>query len=220
MAQTWPAKAPAEVVERRWSVPLDPYDSISTVSAIGTGVTVDETDSSLDEAVIIVSAGTADTTATVAVTVTSREGRTYTETFLLAIRATARQFTTTARDICSFALRKIAGIGEDAEAGEADDALERLNDMIADWRIDGADLGLTVPLALGDTVPIPDEFISALKFNLRIACHDHFDAPITAYDAGRADTTKRNITNKLTRFGDLGAPFGLTERTETVADLF
>lgn len=220
MAQEWEPKAPSEIVERRWTVPLDDYDTISSIATSATGVTVDSTDHALSDAIVALSSGTADTTATVAVTVTSREGRVYTETFLLAIRDTARQFTTTARDIVNFALRKIVGNGNSADSSEADDALERLNDMIASWRLTGCDIGLTVPLALGDTVAVPDEFIAALKFNLRVSCHDHYDAPITALDAEMATMTRRAIVNRLLRFGDLKGPFGLIERTETVADLF
>jgi hypothetical protein len=218
MAQTWQAKAPTEVVERRWAVPLDTGDGISSVAAVGTGVTVDSDDYELYDAVVVLSGGSAGATASVTVTVTTSDGRTLVETFLIAIAATAQQFTYTARDVVAFAMRKIVGNGNDAEAPEADDALERLNDMVAMWRIDGLDLGLPV-LALGDILKLPDEYVSALKFNLRIACHDHYDAPITALDAESAIMGKRLIGNRLLQFNDLTAPTTLTARRSNVATL-
>lgn len=218
MAETWLAKAPTEVVERQWT--LGHLDTISAVSAVGTGVTVDSADYGLNVASVMLSGGTNQTTASVTVTVTTADDRTLTQTFLIAIRASTNAFAYTARDVVDFALRKIVGNGVSADSAEADDALERLNDMLADWRMDGCDIGVPAPLTLGTTLAIPDEYVSALKFNLRIACHDHYDAPITAYDADRADRGKRNIVNRLTRFGDLSSPFGLSSTNDTVADLF
>lgn len=220
MAQHWAAKAPTEIVERRWPVPLAEGDGISTVTAVGTGVTVNSDDYDLTEAVVVLSGGSAGATGSVEVTVVTVDGNTHVETFYIPIRLTTNAFTYTARDVVNFALRKVVGNGNDPESTEADDALERLNDMLADWRMDGCDIGVPAPLALGTTLAIPDEYVSALKFNLRIACHDHYDAPITAYDADRADRGKRNIINRLTRFGDLSSPFGLSSTNDTVADLF
>jgi hypothetical protein len=220
MARTWEAKAPTEVVERRWTVPLDDNDSISSVSTSASGVTVDSDEHEDGEAIVTLSAGAAGATGSVTVTVTTSEGLTLVETFLIAIAATAQQFTYTARDVCNFALRKITGNGNDPEASEAEDALERLNDMLALWRIDGLDVGVPAPLALGDTLTIPDQYVSAVKFNLRIACHDAYDAPITAYDARMAEDGKRLVANQLNVLADLTGPFGLSSRSDTVADLF
>jgi hypothetical protein len=172
------------------------------------------------EVVAFLSGGTAGAVTTITATAETNEGETLAETIYLPIRAAGNGFSYTARDIVDFALRKIAGNGNAADSAEADDALERLNDLIADWRINGADIGVPAPYALTDTVTVADEYISALKFNLRIACHDHYGEPISAYDAQRADTTYRNIVNRLTTFGDLSSPYGLSSITETVADLF
>lgn len=206
MATTWEAKAAADVVERRWSVPVPEGDSLSSVSTSATGVTVDSDDTDRSEAVVVLSAGTAGATGSVTVTATTTNGLSLSETFLIAIRATAQQIATTARDVVYFAMRKITGNGNDPDASEADDALERLNDMIALWRIDGLDLGLPVPLVLGDTLSLPDEYLSALKFNLRIACHDHYDAAITQYDGTMAAETKRLVANRLFMPSDLSIP--------------
>lgn len=220
MARSWPAKAPTEVVERRWLVPLAACDRISSVSAVASGVTVSSEDHALGEAVLVLSSGDVGTTGSVTVTVSTTEGNAHVETFLIPISATAQQFTYTARDVCYFALRKIVGNGEDPSAEEATDALERLNDLAALWRLEGADVGLAAPLSLGDVLTIRDEFVSALKFNLRVACHDHYGEAISPYDAGMADATKRAVMNATFAPDDLGMPATLAVRPRNVADLF
>lgn len=219
MAGLWEPKSPSEVIERRWTVPLDLHDGISSVSAEGTGVTVSRTDHYNKEAIVSLSGGSAGTVATVAVTVVTDGGETFTETFLIAVRADAEQFAYTARDICYFALRKLCGLGVDPTAEEANDALERLNDMLAMWRIDGLDLGLPV-LALGTVLDCPDEFIAPIKFNLRIACHSALGEEVDAYDLTMAQDGKRLIGNKINGLRDVQIPQTLTCPIDTVADLF
>lgn len=220
MALHLAAKGPTEVLRYAWLPPFVDGDGLASFTLAASGCTIDSSEESGDEVVFFVSGGTAGTTASVTAAADSNEGEYFSETLYIPIRLTTNAFTYTARDVVDFALRKIAGNGESAESAEADDALERLNDMLADWRMDGCDIGVPAPLALGDTLSIPDEYVSALKFNLRIACHDHYDAPITAYDADRADRGKRNIVNRLTRFNDLGGIEGLSIHRDSVADLF
>jgi hypothetical protein len=212
MAQTWAAKAAADVVERRWTVSVPDGDGLSAVSTSATGVTVDSTDTDGDDAVLILSAGTAGTTGSVTVTVTTTEGLGLSETFLVPIRLTAAQLTPTARDVCYFALRKIVGNGSDPTAGELADALERLNDMWALWALRGVDIGLSEPLEAGDTINLPDGYISALKFNLRIACHSHYGQDIDAFDSMMADQSYRALENAIVQFGDLSMPRNLRRR--------
>lgn len=216
MAQTWTAKAAADVVERQWDV----GKPVSTVSATGTGVTVNGTDIYDDIALVTLSAGTAGTTGTVAVTAVTSEGETLTETFYIAIRATTAQLSNTARDVCIFAMRKITGNGQSPEADELDDTLERLNDMIALWALNGVDIGLSAPLTANTTLSLPDGYLAALKFNLRVACHSHYDAAIDAYDAGMADKTYRALETALLDLGDVAMPYTLRRRANDVADLF
>jgi len=215
MSQTWEAKAAGDVVVRRWPVPVPDGDSLSSVSTSASGVTVDSDETDRNDAVVTLSAGTAGATASVTITASTTNGLSLSETFLLPIRATAAQITTTARDVVYFAMRKITGNGNDPEASEADDALERLNDMVALWRIDGLDFGLPVPLSLGDTLSLPDEYLAALKFNLRVSCHDHYDAPITQYDGMMAAETKRLIANRLFAPADLSIPNTIQGLAET-----
>jgi hypothetical protein len=212
MAQTWTAKAAADVVERRWTVPLPECDALSSVSTSASGVTVDGTDTDGSDAVLTLSAGTAGTTGSVTVTVLTTEGLSLSETFLIPIRVTTAQLGNTARDICYFALRKIVGNGNDPTADELSDALERLNDMCALWAFRGVDIGLSEPLAAGDTLSVPDGFLSALKYNLRIGCHSHYGQEIDAFDSMMADQSYRALENALVQLGDVSMPRNLRRR--------
>jgi hypothetical protein len=213
MAQTWPAKAPTEIVERRWTVPLAEGDSISGVTTSATGVTVTSDDHQLDEAIVILSAGTAGTEASVTVTVTTSDGNTHVDTFFIAIRATTAAFGTTVRDAVTFALRKIAGNGNAPTADELADGVELFNGMIATWRINGMDIGVAGTLAASDTIDVPDEFLLPIKFSLRKLCHSTYEAPLTAVDAMMADQGERLIANRLFEVTDLAMPATLTRRT-------
>lgn len=220
MALTIDAKDPQEVRRYLWEPSLADGDDIASYTLVASGITVSSSTNEGTAVEMFISGGTAGAVATIIATAITRDGETIEETLYVPVRVSTVAFTYTARDVVEFALRKITGNGVDADAAEADDALERLNDMLADWRMDGCDIGVPAPLALGTALSIPDEYVSALKFNLRIACHDHYDAPITAYDADRADRGRRNIVNRLTRLNDLGGIAGLSMHRDSVADLF
>ena len=219
MAQVWEAKSPDEIVERRWSVPLDRYDAISTVAATGSGVTVDDASFDLGDALITLSGGSVGD-ASVAVTVTSVAGLTLKETFLIAIRDSGVRYTNTVNDVCAFALRKVVGIGETASPDEQAMAVEMLNDMLAQWRIEGLDVGVTSALESGDTVPCPEEYLSAIKYNLTVLLAEEFDRPLTPTLATMASEGKRLIANRLCRIGDLSAPDMLSGARDRIEDYF
>jgi hypothetical protein len=157
MAQTWPSKAPTEVVERRWTVPVDDDDGLSSFARSASGVTIDSYSTEGDDAVLVLSAGTNGATATITLT------------------ASTVAIGNTVRDVCGFALRKIVGNGVDPDDTELTDARERLSDMLATWKAQGADVGVPLPLANGDTLNCPDEFVSAIKNNLIIELADLYD---------------------------------------------
>jgi hypothetical protein len=94
--------------------------------------------------------------------------------------------TETARDVIIAALRKIVGISETPDADQTNFALEALNDMLAEWRASGADMGLTLPVALTDTLAVQDEYILGIKANLTLALCDDFDREVTPTLARRA----------------------------------
>lgn len=108
----------------------------------------------------------------------------------------------TARDICAFALRKIVGIGEDPDADQLADALERLNDMLAEWRIDGLDVGLTDDLVASDEVSLTDGYLSAVKFNLRVRVAENYNAELTATEINAAERGRMLVANTLLSFDD------------------
>lgn len=222
MALQLDAKVPSAVIRYSWVPPVVDGDSLSTATlAVSSGTAViDSYEVESGEVLAFISGGAAGETTVITASAVTSDGETLTETIYLPIRASTVGFTYTARDVCNFALRKVVGNGNDPEASEADDALERLNDMLAMWRIDGLDVGVAEVMTLGDTLAIPDEYISALKFNLRIACHDHYDAPITPHDAEMADRSKRLIANRLLNMGDQAMPASLSYPSDRVADLF
>ena len=186
MAQSWPSKAPTEIVERRWTVPVDPDDGLSSFTRSASGVTIVSYSTEGDDAVLKLSAGTDGATATVTLTATTSRGRVLVETFYLPIQVSTNAFAYTVRDVCAFALRKIAGNGADPSSDELADALERLNDMLASWKRQGADVGVALPLEASDTLYCPDEFFPAIKFGLLVSVHNHYGEPITAFDVTEA----------------------------------
>ena len=130
MAYQLAAKAPTEVVERRWTVPIPDDDGPLSAVVTGSGITVDNNEFEGNELVLTLSSGTAATTGAITATVTTSGGLVLTETLYIPIQVstTAEQ---TARDVCLFALRKIYGAGYTPDAEALSDALERLNDMLA-----------------------------------------------------------------------------------------
>lgn len=213
MAQHWTAKAPTEVVERRWCAPLVAGDGISTVSTSASGVTVDSTDRALDEAIVTLSAGVAGTPGVVTVTVTTNRGHTFVETFIIPVYATTVQ-AVTVRDVCDFALRKIVGIGADAEAAELSDAVELLQGVFARFRLG------PIPATANSELNVPDDLVQPIKFYLRKLAHSTYEAPLTATDAEMADWGERYLTNAVFTQSDLAGPRSLSVNTETVSDLF
>lgn len=182
MATYFAAKTPAEVVERVWS--LD--DSPQSVSTSADGITVDSATVEDDGITFVLSGGTAAATATVEATATYADGLTRSETFYVPVIESAAQIADTARDYINFALRKVVGIGDDASPEEFDDALERLNGLVAAWRAGGADIGASFPITAGSVIYCPDYAAQALRYNLLLDCYSLTDAKPTAMDVERA----------------------------------
>ena len=185
MAQHIPAKAASEVVTYRWTVPLAADDTTAIVAHSAVGVTVDSAVIEGGEVVLVLSAGTAGATGSIALTVTTVLGNTLTETLYVPIVADAATGMT-ARDVCEFALRKVYGKDETPEASALEDALERLNDMLRGWAATGADVGATFPLLAGTVIYCKPEYQSAIKHNLIVQLADLYDLPITPGIANNA----------------------------------
>ena len=187
MAHILAAKAPTEVVERRWAVPVIDGDAPSSASLSASGVTVDDNAFEGNELVLTLSAGSAAATGSIVATITTDAGHTLVETLYIPVVASAAQVADTARDYIDFALRKIVGLGVEAEAEELADALERLNALIAEWRACGADIGAPYPLTSNSVIYCPDYAVNALRYNLMVALAPLYGADLSPleYEAAR-----------------------------------
>lgn len=186
MAQTWQPKAPTEVVERRWTVPVDSDDGLASFTTSVAGVTLDSSETQGDDAVFYISAGTNGTIGSITITATTSQSRVLVETFYIPVQVSTLAFDDTANDIVSFALRKVKGVRGTATATEAADALERLNMMLAAWKVQGADVGAMLPLDLTDRLYCEDAFLDAIKANLVLKLADLYGfqpAPTTVLEA-------------------------------------
>ncbi len=148
---------------------------MSTFARSASGVTIDSYSVEGDDAVLKLSAGVADVTATVTLTATTSRGRIHVETFYLPVLVSTNDFAYTGQDLCSFALRKVIGSGAVADGDEREDALERLSDMLARWKGEGADLGVVLPVLSTTVFYVSDSFASAIKNNLILEIADHHE---------------------------------------------
>lgn len=180
------AKAPTEVVERRWTVPVDADDSPLSAVVSASGVTLDADSIEGNELVLTLSGGTALATGAITATVTTNLGRVLVQTLYIPIVLSTRLKTETARDVCYYALRKVYGRYRTPPAAALTDALETLNDMLLEWKAQGADLH--VPALLTDTAAmhIPDYAMSAVKANLMIRLANLYEMNVAGDVPARA----------------------------------
>lgn len=195
MALTWTAKAPAAIRKYEWTpLPGTPLDSVSVAVSSGTVTVTGEAEG--DTAVFTVSGGADGVVQVLAVSARTGD-ETLSDTVYLPVEAATNRLGYTVRDICLFALRKIAGVGEVPDADELADALERLNDRVALWRRTGADLGVTLPLAEGDVLNITDSAYLALKLQLRNELHEFYGHPLTQSDVLDARAALAAVKNSF-----------------------
>lgn len=178
----WPSKDTDEVLDFTWAAPLDPGDTLSSYTAAASGVVIDSDNNTGTEITLWLSGGTAGQTGMIALEATTTLGRTLAETLYIPIVESAAQIAATARDYVNFALRKVVGLGESAEADELADALERLSGLIARWREGGADIGAPFPLTASSIIYCPDWAVSALRYNLLIECAPLYGLEPTAME--------------------------------------
>lgn len=191
MALTWTAK-PADAVYRlTWTVPLIDGDSIDTAT-----LTVSSGDAAIDAYEIVddgvvafVSGGTAGTYTTIAAEAVTADGETIPETIYLPVISSATALGYTGLDLAHYVLRKVVGNGETPSADELNDCLERLSDMLAAWKGQGAETGIPLPLASASLIRCDDAFIQAIKANgiLRISdLYDNYNlSPVVVEEARR-----------------------------------
>lgn len=177
MAETLAAKGPSETVERRWAVPVEDGDGVASVSISASGVTATaELDG--NDVVLTISDGTAGSTASIVVTATTDQEFILADTLYIPIVA-GDGAAITVQDVLSYALRKVTGLGETPDADQAADALEKLSDMLEEWRVTGADVGAPRPLALSTVLYSPHSHISAIKNNLIVRLSDQYNREVT-----------------------------------------
>lgn len=207
MAVFLASKAPTEVVERRWVIPVDADDSPASAALADSGVTVDADSFEGNELVLTLSAGTAAATGSVVATITTAQGRILVETLYIPVVASAAQIAATARDYCYFALRKITGNGVDPTANELADALERLNAIVAALREGGADIGCAFPIVAATVIYCPDWAVAALRYNLLLDCYSSYEASPSAVDVMRAQQGLQLVKHKSLPAERTGAVF-------------
>lgn len=179
MAQHFEAKGAAEVVTRRFAVPVAKGDAVSGLSQTASGVTVDSAENEADELVFVLSGGTAGATGAITATVTTDQGETLVFQFYIPVIA-PNATGMTVRDVCEFALRKVYGKDETPEASAMSDAVERLDDMLRVWAATGADVGASFPLSENAVIYCKPEYQGAIKNNLIVQIADLYDLPIGA----------------------------------------
>ena len=186
MAIFAPSKTAAEVVEVTFSPPLNDGDAILSFTATATGCTKDSSEDDGKTITLVISAGTAAATGSIAFSVITEGGETLAETMYIPIVNSAAQIAATARDYVEFALRRATGLGEDPTSHEADEALAILNGMVAEWRQFGADIGAPYPLTLTSVIYCPDYAVNALRYNLMMNCTSFLSFDPGPYAAERA----------------------------------
>ena len=175
MALTLTAKPSGAQYRYTWAVPLVAGDSVASYTLTPTGCTILASENAGETIEFLVSGGTIGTMASIAAIAVTADGEVLTETLYIPIRNTTNTLGNTARDACLFALRKASGMGNEPEADELADALERLNDMLAAWAGEGADIGIALPVAAGTVLLVSDAFIQAIKMNLILQIADIYE---------------------------------------------
>lgn len=183
MAVNWAPKPAGAVYRYTWAPALIPGDTIADIDlqADIANVVASSHDGLVVEAYI--AGGEVGATCTISATVFTTYGEKLKETIYLPIVSTELSRLQTAGEIAAFALRKVVGIGEQATASELADAVEWLNDMLADWKGQGADVGANLPYTPSQLMHVPDEYVTAIKNNLIIRIADNYGreiSPVTA----------------------------------------
>lgn len=176
MAVYLPTKGSAETIVYDWTPGLAPGDSVSSASftVISGDVAVYSSEPRGDSISLVLTGGVDGETTLIEALVTTGSGETLADVLYCTVIAPYNALDNTARAVCQYALRKINGNGNDADADQLEDAMERLNDMLAAWKAQGADVGVSLPLAPTDTLLIPDEFLQPIKANLHLELIEHY----------------------------------------------
>ena len=198
MALQFAAKAPHDVKRYSWDVPVVDGDALSSFSVdSASGVTVDSSDDDGNSVVLYLSGGTASTTGIIKLHAITVSGEEFDETIYIPILPADNVVghSETAQTIIEYALRPITGMSGTATSDELADGLEQLNGMLAHWKSTGADVGAVIPLSLATAIYAPDEWILAIKNNLRLYIAETYGNPVTPVMGLLAKTGLQAIKN-------------------------
>jgi len=185
MALSLASKAPTDVVRYSWTPPVIGGDTVSsaTLTVSSGGIVIDSYGVEEDSVFFFASGGAVGGTAVIAASAVTNDGETLTETIYLPIIASTTQIAHTAREYATFALRRVIGNGETPSADEMTDAIERLNAMVAEWRVRGADIGAAFPIVADTVIYCPDYAVSALRYNLLMDVASLYGEQVTQQEA-------------------------------------
>lgn len=197
MALYLAAKAPEAIYRYTWAVPIAEGDSVSaTTASVTDGTAVLDSYEVIDNSVVLViSGGAAGEVTTIEAEATSADGETLFETIYLPVISSANALANTGQGIAAYILRKVSGIGESADADEVDDVLERVSDMLAAWKLAGADIGIPLPVTTATEFVCEDAYIQAIKTNGILAAADLYEyqvSPVVAEQARRGLALVKN----------------------------
>jgi hypothetical protein len=81
---------------------------------------------------------------------------------------------------------RVIGPGKEPKAGEAEFGLAELNDMLAEWSIDGIDLA-PVALDLSDEIDVPDDHNAGIILSLAARIGGVYGAELSPIDTASLD---------------------------------
>lgn len=82
-----------------------------------------------------------------------------------------------------------------ANATQAADGLQVLNDMLTRWEANGLPLGFSTQTNTASTLPVPDEALSAVAYNLAMELAPEYGITPSQIVAAHADMGYRRLLN-------------------------
>jgi len=94
----------------------------------------------------------------------------------------------TALDTVTRALQKlrVIGVGKEPKSAETALGVAELNDMLAEWAVDGIDLAV-LPLETSDQIDVPDDHNTAIVLCLAARLGGFFGAQLSPIDTASLD---------------------------------
>ena len=84
---------------------------------------------------------------------------------------------------------------EELTGPRADDALKAMNEMLTRWEANNIPLGFTTQTSTAATIPVPDEALSAVAYNLAVVLSPEYQVMPSQVVAGLAEASYRALLN-------------------------